>query len=259
MMVPPHLAADAAAPNSAPTSWTPSQYEAHRIALGIPRGGVDFGYGDAFPHEADMDQLGGIDFAKGCYVGQEVVSRMEHRGIARTRAVPVAIDGDRAGSRRGRHGRRPAGRHHGLGGRRPRARAAASRPRGGSARRRRCRCSPAAFADPAGQARMGAVCLSRRVQGRANDAPATAPPVHADGSPAAPGRRTMRSTSPITTRNGACRNTTTARSTKSSCSTAFRPACRGSRSCASARISAAPSTVSRRKKSRATRRRKSSG
>jgi len=40
-----------------------------------------------------MDQLGGIDFAKGCYVGQEVVSRMEHRGIARTRAVPVAYEG----------------------------------------------------------------------------------------------------------------------------------------------------------------------
>ena len=71
----------------------PSEYEAHRIALGIPQGGIDFSYGDAFPHEADMDQLGGVDFAKGCYVGQEVVSRMEHRGIARTRAVPVRYDG----------------------------------------------------------------------------------------------------------------------------------------------------------------------
>ena len=40
-----------------------------------------------------MDQLGGVDFAKGCYVGQEVVSRMEHRGTARTRAVPVRYDG----------------------------------------------------------------------------------------------------------------------------------------------------------------------
>jgi folate-binding protein YgfZ len=53
---------------------------------------VDFTYGDAFPHETDMDQLGGIDFGKGCYVGQEVVSRMEHRGTARTRAVPVCYD-----------------------------------------------------------------------------------------------------------------------------------------------------------------------
>jgi folate-binding protein YgfZ len=68
-------------------------YEAHRIALGVPTGGLDFAYNDAFPHEADMDQLHGVDFQKGCYVGQEVVSRMEHRGSARTRVVPVAHRG----------------------------------------------------------------------------------------------------------------------------------------------------------------------
>ena len=68
-------------------------YEAHRIALGVPAGGLDFIYGDAFPHEADMDQLAGVDFDKGCFVGQEVVSRMEHRGSARTRVVPVALGG----------------------------------------------------------------------------------------------------------------------------------------------------------------------
>jgi folate-binding protein YgfZ len=68
-------------------------YEVHRIALGVPAGGLDFAYGDAFPHEADMDQLHGVDFQKGCYVGQEVVSRMEHRGSARTRVVPVAFAG----------------------------------------------------------------------------------------------------------------------------------------------------------------------
>ncbi|TCT05031.1 YgfZ/GcvT domain-containing protein [Aquabacter spiritensis] len=67
-------------------------YEAHRIALGIPKGGADFTYGDAFPHETDMDQLGGVDFRKGCYVGQEVVSRMQHRGTARTRAVMALFD-----------------------------------------------------------------------------------------------------------------------------------------------------------------------
>jgi folate-binding protein YgfZ len=64
-------------------------YEAHRIALGVPEGGRDFAFGDAFPHEALMDQLGGVDFDKGCYVGQEVVSRMQHRGTARTRIVPL--------------------------------------------------------------------------------------------------------------------------------------------------------------------------
>jgi folate-binding protein YgfZ len=67
-------------------------YETHRIALGVPRGGLDFMYGDAFPHEADMDQLAGVDFAKGCFVGQEVVSRMEHRGTARNRIVSVILD-----------------------------------------------------------------------------------------------------------------------------------------------------------------------
>ena len=72
---------------------SPEQFEAHRIALGVPRGDLDFAYGDAFPHEADMDQLHGVDFQKGCFVGQEVVSRMEHRGGARTRVVPVAYEG----------------------------------------------------------------------------------------------------------------------------------------------------------------------
>jgi folate-binding protein YgfZ len=68
-------------------------YEAHRIASGIPRGGLDFMYGDAFPHETNMDRLHGVDFEKGCYVGQEVVSRMQHRGTARTRTVRVILDG----------------------------------------------------------------------------------------------------------------------------------------------------------------------
>ena len=68
-------------------------YHAHRIALGVPEGGRDFLFGDAFPHEALMDQLHGVDFDKGCYVGQEVVSRMHHRGTARTRLLPVRYPG----------------------------------------------------------------------------------------------------------------------------------------------------------------------
>jgi folate-binding protein YgfZ len=70
-----------------------SVYEAHRIASGVPRGGLDFMYGDAFPHETNMDRLHGVDFDKGCYVGQEVVSRMQHRGTARTRTVRVILEG----------------------------------------------------------------------------------------------------------------------------------------------------------------------
>jgi tRNA-modifying protein YgfZ len=92
VIIPPPLTSDAAA-NLGAVLVEAADYETHRIALGIPRGGVDFTYGDAFPHETDMDQIGGADFAKGCYVGQEVVSRMQHRGTARTRVVPVAYDG----------------------------------------------------------------------------------------------------------------------------------------------------------------------
>ncbi len=75
---------------------TEEDYLIHRIAVGLPEGGKDFGYEMTFPHEANMDQLGGVSFTKGCYVGQEVVSRMEHRGTARTRIVPIRfIDGIR--------------------------------------------------------------------------------------------------------------------------------------------------------------------
>ncbi len=64
-------------------------WHGHRIALGVPEGGLDFVFGQAFPHDAAMDDLHGVDFAKGCYVGQEVVSRMQHRGTARRRVVTI--------------------------------------------------------------------------------------------------------------------------------------------------------------------------
>lgn len=64
-------------------------YHSKRIALSVPEGGRDYAFGDAFPHEAMFDQLNGVDFKKGCFVGQEVVSRMEHRGTARKRVVGV--------------------------------------------------------------------------------------------------------------------------------------------------------------------------
>ena len=91
VMLPPHLAAEAAADLGAPLVAAEA-YETHRIALGVPRGGLDFMYADAFPHEADMDQLNGVDFEKGCYVGQEVISRVEHRSSARSRVVPIAYE-----------------------------------------------------------------------------------------------------------------------------------------------------------------------
>jgi tRNA-modifying protein YgfZ len=69
---------------------TLSAYHAMRVAQALPEAVFDFALGDTFPHEINMDQLRGIDFRKGCYVGQEVVSRMEHRGTARTRMILLA-------------------------------------------------------------------------------------------------------------------------------------------------------------------------
>ena len=87
------LQAEADARNLGCTIAAEDEYHAHRIALGVPEGGRDYAFGDAFPHEAMFDRLAGVDFDKGCFIGQEVVSRMEHRGIARKRIVGVEGEG----------------------------------------------------------------------------------------------------------------------------------------------------------------------
>ena len=69
-------------------------YDAARVALGLADSEADLGSGEFFPHEANLDQLGVVNFRKGCYVGQEVVSRMEHRGTARSRILPVTLDAE---------------------------------------------------------------------------------------------------------------------------------------------------------------------
>jgi tRNA-modifying protein YgfZ len=68
-------------------------YHQRRIALGLAEGGQDFDSGEIFPHEANFDQIGAISFRKGCFVGQEVVSRIEHRGTARSRILPCQVEG----------------------------------------------------------------------------------------------------------------------------------------------------------------------
>lgn len=64
-------------------------WQAFRIAHGIVESGADYALGDAFPHDVLLDETGGVGFRKGCYVGQEVVSRMQHRGTARRRVLVV--------------------------------------------------------------------------------------------------------------------------------------------------------------------------
>lgn len=64
---------------------TPHDYHQHRASLGVPEAGKDFAYDAIFPHDAMMDAVNGINFSKGCYIGQEIVSRVQHRSTARKR------------------------------------------------------------------------------------------------------------------------------------------------------------------------------
>lgn len=82
----------ASAANASSTSA--GAYHAHRIALGVPEGGKDYEFGDAYPHEADFDLFHGVSFKKGCYVGQEVVSRMQHKTVVRKRVVRISGERD---------------------------------------------------------------------------------------------------------------------------------------------------------------------
>ncbi|MFN3320258.1 MAG: YgfZ/GcvT domain-containing protein [Allorhizobium sp.] len=67
-------------------------YDALRILHGVPESGADYALQDAFPHDVLFDKSGGVSFRKGCYVGQEVVSRMQHRSTARRRVVILSAE-----------------------------------------------------------------------------------------------------------------------------------------------------------------------
>lgn len=68
----------------------PDAYLARRIELGVPEAPLDYAYGEVFPHDINLDQINAVGFEKGCFIGQEVVSRMRHRGTARRRIVLVS-------------------------------------------------------------------------------------------------------------------------------------------------------------------------
>lgn len=67
-------------------------YAAHCLALGAP-GAADWGSDRTFPIEANFDLLNGIDFKKGCFVGQETTSRMKRRGQIKSRMLPISFEG----------------------------------------------------------------------------------------------------------------------------------------------------------------------
>ena len=68
-------------------------YEARRLALGASDAYRDGLQDKTYPVEANLDLLNGIDFKKGCFVGQETTSRMKRRGQIRTRLVPILFEG----------------------------------------------------------------------------------------------------------------------------------------------------------------------
>ncbi len=70
-----------------------ADYERHRLALGAPDGSRDMAVGRATLMECGFDALNGVDFEKGCYVGQELTARTKHRGLVRKRLMRVALAG----------------------------------------------------------------------------------------------------------------------------------------------------------------------
>lgn len=76
-----------------PAEWSRplNEYHLDRIENGVPEQGSDFDASDVFPADINMDVLGGVALNKGCFVGQEVVSRMHRRGRIRKRTLPISI------------------------------------------------------------------------------------------------------------------------------------------------------------------------
>lgn len=76
-----------------PETATPEDWDAHRLSLGLPEGSRDLETEKTVLLEAGFDELGGISWTKGCYMGQELTARTRYRGLLKRRLVPVAIDG----------------------------------------------------------------------------------------------------------------------------------------------------------------------
>lgn len=68
-------------------------YDRHRLALGIPDGSRDLVLDKSILLEAGFDELNGVDWQKGCYIGQELTARTKYRGLIKKRLFPVRLDG----------------------------------------------------------------------------------------------------------------------------------------------------------------------
>ncbi|MEI7712315.1 MAG: folate-binding protein [Rhodospirillales bacterium] len=76
-----------------PTNATAAEYDTHRLSLGLPDGSHDMEAEKSTLLEAGFDELQGVSWTKGCYMGQELTARTKYRGLVKRRLVPVAIDG----------------------------------------------------------------------------------------------------------------------------------------------------------------------
>jgi tRNA-modifying protein YgfZ len=82
------LAGDPQATNASIEDW-----DRHRLALGLPDGSRDLEPDRTVLLEAGFDELGGVSWTKGCYMGQELTARTKYRGLVKRRLVPVTVDG----------------------------------------------------------------------------------------------------------------------------------------------------------------------
>ena len=74
-------------------SATEADYDRHRLALGLPDGSRDLEPEKTLLLEAGFDELHGVSWSKGCYMGQELTARTKYRGLLKRRLVPVSVDG----------------------------------------------------------------------------------------------------------------------------------------------------------------------
>ena len=72
---------------------TPEAYDRHRLALGLPDGARDLEAESSVLLEAGFDELNGVSWTKGCYMGQELTARTKYRGLVKRRLVPVRVEG----------------------------------------------------------------------------------------------------------------------------------------------------------------------
>jgi folate-binding protein YgfZ len=76
-----------------PSNATATDWDLHRLTLGLPDGSRDMEPEKSVLLEAGFDELNGISWTKGCYMGQELTARTKYRGLVKRRLVPVRIDG----------------------------------------------------------------------------------------------------------------------------------------------------------------------